>query len=245
MSMQQRSGYKVGGDPGNIGHWFEKATGIAMLLALSAMVFMRRKVGLRKLGVGTLVSMTLSMLVASWFHNLHFSFLGGISSGSDDSLFYFALAALGIGLWGRRKRKEEIRRGEPGHTFSHGVTWFDFLPIREDFIYRFVDPAVVFLAGAVLHKLNLALGSWLMAAGIAFAIVEHAVYAKGEEQFFNDLDTNLEAQLRAGIMSRFANHEAAPLMRGGEETSIATGADAQLAAEIEKRRKNNVEGRIQ
>jgi hypothetical protein len=244
MSTQQRPGYKVGSDPGNVGHLFDKATGIAMLVALSAMVFMRRKVGLRKLGIGTLVSMTLCMLAASWFHNLHFSFLGGITSGGDDSLFYFALVALGIGLWGRRKRKEEIRRGEPGHTFSQGVTWFDFLPIREDFIYRFVDPAVVFLTGAVLHKLGLALGSWLMAAGIAFAIVEHAVYAKGEEQFFNDLDTSLEAQLRAGIMSRFANHEAVPL-RDGEETTIATGADAQLAAEIEKRRRNSVEGRIQ
>ena len=124
MSIQsQRSGYKVGSDIGNMGQWRDRATGIAMLLALSDMVFMRRKVGLRKLAKGALFAMTFCMLGMSWVGNLHFSLLGGISSGDDESLAYFAIAFLCKGLWERRKRKQEIRRGEPEHTFSHGVTW--------------------------------------------------------------------------------------------------------------------------
>ena len=246
MSTQQRSGYKVGSDIANMGTWFDRATGIAVLLALSVMVFMRRKVGFRRLGKGTLFGMTFCMLVANWFHNLHFSFLGGITSGSDDSLAYFAIAALGLGLWQRRKRIEEIRQGRPEHTFSPGGTWFDFLPIRADFIQRFVDPGVAFVAGAVLSKLGLGLGSWLMVAAVAFAIVEHAVNAKGVEVRLNDIDNGIEARLRAGFMTDYVTRESATRPQNDEVgSSIATGADAQLAAEIEKRRKSNAEGSIQ
>ena len=42
--------------------------------------------------------MTFLMLAVSWFSNLHFSLLGGFTSGDDDSLAYFAIAALGVGL---------------------------------------------------------------------------------------------------------------------------------------------------
>jgi hypothetical protein len=247
MSTQQRSGHRVGGDVGNLGRLRESGMGIAMLLATSPILFMRIKAGIRILAKSTLFAMTFCMLVFSWISNLHFSLLGGISSGDDWSLVLLAIASLFKGFWERRKRKEEIRRGEPEHTLSHGRTWFSFLPIREDLIERFVDPAVTFILGAVLHKLGLALGSWLMVTAVAFAIVERAVYLKGEDQFFNDIDTGIEAKLRAQVMTHFASQEAAPSLRRADETgaSIATGADAQLAAEIEKRRKSNAEGSIQ
>ena len=238
-TQQQRSGYKIGGDIGNVGQLRDRATGFAMLLALSVMVFMRRKVGLRKLGKGVLVAMTALMLIVSWFNNLHFSLLGGFSSGDDESLAYFAIAALCVGLWQRRKRKQEIKCGEAEHTFSHGDTWFNFLPIREDFILRFVDPAVTFIVGGLLHyRLGLGvLGLWVMAAAVAFAIVEQAVHSKREDQFLNDLDTHYEAKMRARVMTHLIGRDEMP-MRNADETgaSISTGADAQLAAQIAKRR---------
>jgi hypothetical protein len=246
MSTQQRAGYRVGGEVGGLGRWRESGMGIAMVLATSEILWMRTGQGLRIVAKATLFAMTFLMLVWSGFGNLHFSFLGGFTSGDDWSLVLFAIASLFKGFWERRNRKAEIRRGEPIHTLSHGVTWFDFLPLRQDLVERFVDPGVSFILGAFLHKIGFVLGSWLMVTSVAFAIVERAVHLKGEDRFLDDIDTGIEAKLRAHVMSSFGSKEAAP-MRHSENIggSIATGADAQLAAEIEKRRKSNAEGSIQ
>jgi hypothetical protein len=246
MSMQQRSGYRIGGEVGGSGRWRESGMGIAMVLATSEILWMRRGQGFRIVAKATLFGMTFLMLVWSWFGNMHFSFLGGFTSGDDWSLVLFAIASLFKGFWERRNRKAEIRRGEPIHTLSHGMTWFDFLPLRQDLVERFVDPGVSFILGAFLHKIGFVLGSWLMVTSVAFAIVERAVHLKGEDRFLDDIDTGIEARLRAAFMTDYVSHESAPRHHNDDMgSSIATGADAQLAAEIEKRRKGNAEGGIQ
>ena len=86
-----------------------------------------------------------------------------------------------------------------------------------------------------------------MVAAVAFAIVEHATELKSEDRLLDDLDTHYEAKLRAQVMTQLESQEAGPMQRNDETgDSIATGADAKLAAEIEKRRKaNQEEGSVQ
>jgi hypothetical protein len=156
-----------------------------------------------------------------------------------------------VGLWESRKRWAELRRGELSHPDSLGNTWFDFLPLREDWIYRFVDPALTFLAGALLrYRLDCGLlGLWMMAAGIAFVVVEQAVHENGIEHDFDILAGLFDAKRDAGTMGGLIDGPKPTAPNGTPAGSIPTGADAQLKAVIARRKKEiedaNSEGGVQ
>ncbi len=219
-----------------------KALGLAVVLALPVMLPLRWLMGKRVLSYGALAASTMLMLAVSWVANLPWF------GGSDASLLWYALAFLVFGIIEHRKRVQELKRGEPVVTFSHGESRFTFLPLPEAFI-GFVDAPIGFLAGALLHyRLHLLLGLWFMAGSVAFLIVQIAVYRRADERRDDYVDTMLIAEMQSGAMSDLVgrkNSLARGEVTGGGEASIATGADAQLAAEIEKRRKANSEGSVQ
>ena len=223
-----------------------KALGLAVTLALPVMLPMRKKVGKRRLGYGALVAATMLMLGVSWFGNL--PWFRGMDGSSDPSVQWCAPAILVVGVVEHRKRVQELKRGEPVPTFSHGESRFTFLPLPKAFI-GFVDAPIGFLAGALLHyRLHLLLGLWIMVASVAFLIVEIAVYRRADERFDDHVDTMLIAEMQSGAMSDLVGRKGSVArgeVTGAGEASIATGADAQLAAEIEKRRKANGAGSVQ
>jgi len=234
---QSRSAFDIGATPGNFKGWQDMALGICMLVALTVMVFMRRRIGLRKLRKGYLFGMAFVMVTFNWIGNLHFSLFGGMQSEGNTALRNYAFLFLAVGLWARYQRWQELRRGELAEsTRSHGVTWFDFLPLREDRIYLIVDPLVAFLAGLLLrYRLGLGLlGLWVILAAIAFRIVEKAVHERSIDRDLDILDGFIEARGGAAIMQHFQKQEV-PLATG-EASSVYTGADIHLAALIAKRK---------
>ena len=243
MSSQQ-SPFAVGGVPSN--RHVEAGKGIALCIALPVMVggFMRSEVGFLNLSYGSLFVTTFGMLMFTWLVNLPlvaWFFGNGIAKG-DASLRFFAVVFLAAGLYQRRQRKQEKWSPDRLHGHSLGVTRFAFLPLREDYIYRYVDPAVTFLVGSTLrYLLRLPLlGLYWMIAAVAFFLVEFSLHQQTEINDWGLGDRKKEAE-RDGDVFKAMTGQPEP-KRGSRAThGIPTGVDG-LDAHIEKNRKERACG---
>lgn len=222
-----------------------KGEGIALALALTVMVCGLRKphtIGYEMLKLGTVLMAGFGMLFGSSLINFPLvTFILGnyIARGDDFSLRYFALAFLAFGLWLRFQRKREKWDPKRPHRLDPGVSWFTFLPIREDYVYRFVDPGVAFLVGLLLRsRLGWPmLGLWWMVAGVALATVEWGLYQQIEQHDWQLGDSPKEAARDAEAIKGMADKTP----EGASGPAMPTGMDANLAEEI-KRREREREG---
>jgi hypothetical protein len=223
--------------------WRLLAVGLASFPALTLMVFMRRKVGYRQLTLGALFGMALLLYVLNAIGNFHIGLpmVGNIGASSQsESLKYFALVFLLVGLWKRRLRWRGLLSGERWHTFSRGISYFEFLGIRLDKVYRFVDPGVGFLSGLVLQKLGITgLGLWVSFAAVCWVAVEGYSHERQLDNELTLMDTWLESEMHGHTVEHFEGQaEGQGSSRSLADTGgISTGADAALSAEIFRRRK--------
>jgi hypothetical protein len=208
---------------------------IALLAALTLMVFIRRGVGWRLLRKSYLVGMCAFLWAFGWASNLSFSLFSGISSTSDPTMTYFGLAVLGAGFWQRRIRAQEERGGLRRHDFNCGVTYFDFLPVPDQWTYL-VDGPVAFLAGLLLrYRLGFGvLGLWVCLSALAFVVVGHIARVENEERRRDMGDATIEALQDAEELEHGRNRAQ---REGQPATSIATGMDADIQARIERNRR--------
>ena len=177
--------------------------GIALSLARTIMVCGIRKphtLGYEMLPVGGMIKITLIQLALTTVLNfpLVVWIVGNqIARGDDSSLRLFALAFLGVGLWLRHQRKREKWSPERPHRFDPGVSWFHFLPIREDYVYRFVDPGVAFLVGGLLRsRLGCPLlGLWWMVAALALGPWSGGLHQQTEQHDWQLGDAPKEAAI--------------------------------------------------
>src|SRR5581483_7738839 len=104
-------------------------------------------------------------------------------------------------------------------------SYLEFLPLRRDWIYRNMDPAIAFLAGLWLRNLGFALlGIVVMTSAVCFRIVEEQVHQRQLEEDLDACDGIIEANTRAQMMQRADAQPASPhSMR--ETGGISTGAD--------------------
>ncbi len=238
--MPQQSQSRGGFMPFGFREMRDTVTAVAFPIALTVMIFFRRKVGLEKLAIGPVVVMAFVLYLLDSMSNTHISLLGGVHSSGTGLLTYYALAFLGLALWQRHLRWGELRRGEWWHTLSHGISYFEFLPVRQDRLYRNIDPGIAFMCGLALKNLGyVGLGLWVMFASLCWRIAEEHVYQMGLKQFFAEGNGLLEGRVRAQMMKR-GNAEGPPMsMREGG--GIPTGVDNTLAAVIAQRRKEAME----
>jgi hypothetical protein len=168
--MQQQSQFSIPDAPLPFKSTVEKAHGILNLMALSVRLPLRRNVGKSRVGVLHLAGMTALMLGVSFIGNFDlWSWLFGGGSGDDDnSLRNYALLVLALGIWQRRKRISEFKHSVQPHRMHPGDSWFEsFVPLSRKVIHAGLEPALVFILGAVLYyQLDVvALGLWLAGKG--------------------------------------------------------------------------------
>jgi hypothetical protein len=215
--------------------------GIALTMARPLMVCGIRKpqtVGYEMLPLGGMVKTTLILLAVSSVLNFPLVtwLLGNqIARGDDTSLRIFALVFLGLGLALRHQRKREKFDPNRPHRLNPGISWFTFLPIRQDYAYRFVDPGVALIVGALLRsRLGCPLLGlyWMVAAG-ALAVFEWELHQRTEQHDWQLGDSPKEAARDAEVMRTMTGRDARP----SGETAIPTGMDAKLAADVERRQR--------
>jgi hypothetical protein len=203
----------------------------------------RKGLGKRILSYVALLGGAGLMLLASvlWNFVMRLPFIGNPALAGDTSLVWGALAFLCYGFRERRRREAEIKAGilvDEAGTVSVGKGYFRYLPIPEHLI-GFVDPLVCLLIFAVVYyRLHIVLlGLWGIVASVAFFVCELRVHNRCEEELCDRIDAGLLGRVSAAVMSQV--EQARKNGEDSEETkntsSIATGTDDLLQAEIERR----------
>jgi hypothetical protein len=214
--------------------------GLARFFARTNMVLGRKDVGYRLLSPAALGGTALILYSLEAIGNVHLSvpFAGRIGAAhTSDALSNLALLVLGVGAWQRRARWNDLLKGRKWHTFSYGVSRLEFLPIRRDLIYRFVDPAVGILTGLCLRKLGFSgLGLWIAFSGFCLHVAEQYRYGRQMEHDLDTLDSQVESEVTADTAAHFEGEDNARSL--GETGGIPTGADAGLEAIIARRKKS-------
>lgn len=203
---------------------------LSLFPALTMMVFLRRKVGYRFLSPLKLQAMALLLWALSGF---------SVFSGNTLSvvpLTLFALVMLITGMLKRRGMWWSLMRGESWHTYSRGISWFNsFLPLAEDEVKRFVDPAAVAGIGLLLSFLFPWLGYYILFSAVCLFIFEASDHERSINKMLDVLDGLVESEVVQGNVDYFSEGTK-PAARAIEETAgIPTGVSPDLAAAIARR----------
>jgi hypothetical protein len=216
--------------------WQNLLTVISIYISLTVMVFFRRKLGYRRLSVGALLGMSFVLYLIDSFSRVHVSLIGGMQTSGPGLLTWYAFTFLCWGFWQRHLQWKALRSGEYWHTYSGGISYFEFLPLRLDRIYRNVDPALCAIAGLCLRNLGFAsLGSWVLLAAFAWRIVEEQAYQASLQRDLDAGDALLEAHMQAQYIEQLDAPQQPRSLR--ETGGIPTGADETLAEVLARRRK--------
>lgn len=222
----------------------------AQLPASTVMVFLRHRVGLRPATLGIFVAMLL-FLIASPFEEGAF----GVQKGWEEPfpnqtslppdrvvrpgwLGIFATVSFILAARQAIARRREIRRGIAWHTYHRGIPVLSFLRLEVSTVARFVDPALCLAAGfAVWHWFSLALGAWLIFAGLALRFVEQRIHQENERRTLDAMDAAIDGEALSQMVEQFEHQ---PSVRA-YTTDDAEVIHATLSKDVEAliaRRKN-------
>jgi hypothetical protein len=212
---------------------------LAILPAITIMVFMRRKVGFRMLKPSWLIGMACFL----WFIDglcatnlLVFSPCGYIFTK-------FPWVMLAAGFLQRYLRWRDLCSGHQWHTFSPGISYFEYLPLPKFLkahrrIYRFVDPAACFIFSMFFGVFfSEPLARWIAFSSLALFIYEQALFEKQLDRDLDILDGLVAAVVQTKTVEHFAGPQGDDVQRTLEETAgIPTGVAFDIHRQIEKLR---------
>ena len=208
---------------------------LAFFVGLLVMLPLRAKVGARVLTIARLLGAGLFLYLLDALVHLHSTPIG--LRTHHGALTVYGVALTAGGFYARFRRWRELRRGELWPTYSHGISYFESLNLRRDRVYRFVDPLAAFLLALCIKNLGFtALGVFLMFSAVCFFVVEQHSYMKKLDQDLNECDALLDARNRA-VMMTGADYKTASPQDIRETGGVVTGVDSDLAAQIERRRR--------
>lgn len=227
---------------------------IALFFATPVIILLRRKSGYRFLNPTRVFAMTLVLL----FYGIAVIIGGSLAMGLADPyappspvqaineqiMYYasgvviiiFAVVVLATGMLQRWLRWRDIKRGVPWHTYSRGVSWLSFLPLSDNKIKRFIDPAVCIIAGAVAVLVNVNfLGYYLFLAGAFLFIFEAWDYDQALTASLDMLDSMVESEVMGSNVEYYTQEKIA--QRPLEQTAgIPTGVAPDIEVQIQRRR---------
>jgi len=155
-------------------------------------------------------------------------------------MYGFALAFLGVGLFQRRARWNDLLDGVKWHTRSRGVPYLKRLLGRlmpETHIVRFADPAAVFLTGLAVLIFSRALGLWLVFSAFALYIVEQVIYETELDKELDMLDTLVNAETVTENLRHWKKGESGPAKGGSsiEESGGVLSTSASIPDLVARR----------
>ena len=223
--------------------WRDVATGISSLCSLPVRLPLRKDTGYRELSLGRLVGITGLLWGLNEIGNWHVGvpLIGNIGAAQHtESLRNFGFGFLGYGLWERHRRWKDLLAGKLWHTRSRGVSRCEFLMpmIRRDLIYRNIDPAVGFVSGLMLRKLSFSgLGLFVMFSSVCWRLLEERAHEIGLDTDLDVVDGLVESKVQGETLAYFEGQGEVKARSLSETGGIATGVDANLEAQIARRKK--------
>jgi hypothetical protein len=217
---------------------------LAILPALTIMVFTRRKLGFRMLKPARLIGMAFFL---SFLNDL--SNLLPFSHGAGVIFSEFPLVMLIFGFGQRYRRWKELCRGERWHTYSPGISWLELLPLPAMLkahrrIYRFVEPISCFIFSMFFGIFfSQPLARWFAFSAFAMFIYEQSLFDRQLDRDLDILDGLVAAEVQTQTVDHFAGSQPDEEQRTMEETAgIPTGVAFDIHKQIETlRAKQTVE----
>jgi len=222
--------------------WLQKIDLIrafSLFPAITVMVFMRRRLGLRLMKPAWLAMLTIIMLlIPAMAHAVvaPFGFL----------MVIFAISMLGLGLWHRRQGWLRIGTGELWHTYSPGESRFEALAFIPSFLKshgrcrRFLDPAAVAVVALIIGGLlSHGLGIWLMFAAFFLYVYEANLHEKQLDDGFNTYDGMCRAKAQEELVKVFEGERPEQQVCTIEQTvGIPTGIGQDILRNVKNRQAN-------
>jgi len=221
----------------NLGLWF------ADILALSIHVFMRRKIGYRVVEPVTIIVLFLFMFLGAGVFLIPFGWVTGIHivfvPAEQVAFAIFGLAMLGLGLFHRLRHWQHIKRAESNTwmTTSRGVSHFEFLPIPQHIVYRFVDAGVCFAFGWLISGQEW-LGYWLMISALCFMLVENQSYNAQLNHSLDMMDSMIAARAQARLVQFYSQESHEIRLSRTETAGLPTGIGRDVERLISERYAN-------
>jgi hypothetical protein len=220
----------------NLGLWF------ADILALSVHVFMRRKIGYRVVEPVTIIVLFLFMFLGAGVFLIPFGWITGIHivfvPAEQVAFAIFGLAMLGLGLFHRLRHWQHIKSAEKHQTTwmttSRGVSHFEFLPIPQHIVYRFVDAGVCFAFGWLISGQEW-LGYWLMISALCFMLVENQSYNVQLNYTLDMLDNMIAARAQARLVQFYSPESQEIRLSRSETAGLPTGVARDVERLISER----------
>lgn len=180
---------------------YEWALAILSLLsgcfAVSVVVFIRKDFGERYL---SWLNLFFGYSVVANFY-----FFGGLIAmltrrGGAGMMGLFWLAFIVMSLYRRYEIAEKIKAGVTWHSMCMGASLLP-LPFSQEKIYKFFEPAVVFLLGQLLSAFSGQAGLWLMISAVALFVNNHIVFYNERRVLLDLRDAEIESKYLGAALS--------------------------------------------
>jgi hypothetical protein len=167
--------------------FFLLAAGILNLPALTVMLFLRTRLGVRTLNTAFLPLLGFCLLAAGLVASTT------LSGGKWMSLFAVVmLIAASITSW---RRWYKLLKGEVWHTYSRGLSRFAWLPLPTVVVHAIIDPLVVALVALLIGlTVSTMLGAWLAFAAFSLFATEVIIFGFQLERYLDTMDARLNAE---------------------------------------------------
>lgn len=217
------------------------------LPALSLLVFLRFKLGLRQVplikinGIGVFVMIL--PIFGSSVPKVHG--IGIATEGVEGYFYAFGLAVIVAGAAQRWYHTRLLKQGKLWHSYSLGRSWFEFLlPFLPAFWVRAtIDPLFAFIVSLIVSaSFSPLLGGWIMWGAIGIFSLEMWVRDQQFNQLLDMVDGFCDAQAQSQSATLFTGSgeestAATPKPLSIEETAgIPTGIAPDIEAQINRRR---------
>jgi hypothetical protein len=141
-------------------------------------------------------------------------------------MYGFLLAFIGASIYQRREITRKNNKGIEWHSMFIGTSILP-VPLSQEKILKFVEPAVVFLLGKLLWTFNWQVGLWLTFAAFGLAINNNIVFYQERQAILDLRDGQIEAVYLSDAMEGKPAAETCGLVIG-ESTRKLVGRDAKL-----------------
>ena len=158
--------------------------------AVSTVGFLRKDFGERYFGT---INLLFGYTIVA-----NFAFLGnfiGVAAGHRFSwlMVLFWAAFVAVSVYHRLEISRKNKNGEEWHSMNMGSSILP-VPMSEEKIFKFVEPALVFVGGVILWKLSGPVGIWLMISGLSLFVNNHIVYFFQRQSLLDMRDASIEAK---------------------------------------------------
>lgn len=127
-------------------------------------------------------------------------FFRGARMSSPRLMFLFWLGFIAMSIYRRIEINRKNNAGIEWHSMYMGTSLLP-LPISQEKIYKFVEPAAVFAVGHFLWVISGQVGLWLELSAVALFINNHIVFYNERRAMLDMRDAQIEAKYLSAALS--------------------------------------------